>query len=100
MLSDILKLLARKESLSITQMAQAVGSSVKEIESALAQMEHMGYIRHELFGQGCSSGCTGCGTERGSSEECGFASPETITFWVLTERGQSYIKSNTLGLEK
>ena len=44
MLTSILKILARKESLSMTQLAHEVGYTSREIESALEQMEHMGYI--------------------------------------------------------
>lgn len=92
MLTSIMEILARKESLSMTQLAQEVGCTVREIESALEQMEHMGYIRNEQFGQACSAGC---GTDRCSSEceGCGFASSETFTFWVLTERGQTFVGS-------
>ena len=76
----------------MTQLAHEVGCSVRELESALEQMEHMGYIRNEQFGQSCSSSC---GIDRGSSqcEGCGFASSETYTFWVLTERGQTIVRS-------
>jgi len=85
MLTSIMKILARKESLSMTQLAHEVGCTIKEIESALEQMEHMGYIHRELFGQPCSS--SSCGTDR--CEGCGFASSESCTVWVLTERGQT-----------
>ncbi|HEY8910475.1 MAG TPA: FeoC-like transcriptional regulator [Desulfosporosinus sp.] len=90
MLTSIMKILARKESLSMAQMAQEVGCSVRELESALEQMEHMGYIRNEQFGQACSSSC---GIDRCSSqcEGCGFSSSETFTFWVLTKRGQTFV---------
>ncbi|SPF42562.1 conserved hypothetical protein [Candidatus Desulfosporosinus infrequens] len=90
LLTSIMKILARKESLSMTQLAHEVGCSLKELESAMGQMEHMGYIRNEQFGQSCSSSC---GIDRGSSQcaGCGFASSETYTFWVLTERGQAII---------
>ena len=90
MLTSIMKILARKESLLMSQLAHEVGCSLKELESALDQMEHMGYIRNEQFGQSCSSSC---GIDRGSShcEGCGFASSETYTFWVLTERGQTIV---------
>lgn len=76
----------------MAQLAHEVGYSVREIEGALEQMEHMGYIRHELFGQACSSKC---GTNSCSShcEGCGFAAAETFTFWVLTERGQTIVSS-------
>lgn len=92
MLTRILKVLARKESLSITQLAHEVGCSVKELESALEQMEHMGYIRSEQLGSSCSATC---GIERDSCqcEGCGFASTKSYTAWVLTERGQSFIDS-------
>lgn len=92
MLTRILKVLARKESLSITQLAHEVSCSVKELESALEQMEHMGYIRREQLGQACSPSC---GNERDSCqcEGCGFASTESYTAWVLTERGQTFIDS-------
>lgn len=93
MLTSIMKVLARKESLSMTQLAEKVGCSVRELESALEQMEHMGYVRRELFGQGCSSSseidqCSG------HCEGCGFLSSETFTFWVLTERGQIMVCQN------
>jgi len=89
-----MEILARKESLSMTQLAHEVGCSVKELESALEQMEHMGYIRSEQFGQACSSSC---GIDRKSSqcEGCGFASSETFTFWVLTARGQTFVGSKS-----
>ncbi|GEM_PF-846197 len=92
MLTSILEILARKESLSMTQLANEVGCSVRELESSLDQMKHMGYIRNEQFGQACSSSC---GKDRGSGhcEGCGFASSETFTFWVLTERGQAFVDS-------
>ncbi|EGW36152.1 FeoC-like transcriptional regulator [Desulfosporosinus sp. OT] len=93
MLTSIMKILARKESLSMAQLAHEVGCSVRELENALEQMEHMGYIRNEQFGQSCSSSCS---TDRGSSQcvGCGFASSETYTFWVLTERGETLVGSN------
>ncbi|MDP4125331.1 MAG: FeoC-like transcriptional regulator [Bacillota bacterium] len=85
-----MKILARKESLSMTQLAAEVGYSVKEIQSALEQMEHMGYIRRELYGQACSS----CESGRGNHcAGCGFSTSETFTFWVLTERGQTILDS-------
>ena len=76
----------------MTQLAQEVGCSVRELESALAQMEHMGYIRNEQFGQSCSSSCN-IDQESGHCEGCGFASSETFTFWVLTERGRTFVGS-------
>ena len=73
------------------QLAHEVGCSMRELESALEQMEHMGYIRSEQFGQSCSSSCS---NDRGSHcEGCGFASTETFAFWVLTERGQTFVAS-------
>ncbi|MGC7872428.1 FeoC-like transcriptional regulator [Desulfosporosinus sp. SYSU MS00001] len=88
MLTGILNILARKESLSMTQLAQELNSSPRELESALEQMEHMGYIRKEICGQACGAGCSSneCSSH---CEGCGFASPETYSFWVLTERGKS-----------
>jgi len=91
MLTSIMKILARKESLSMTQLAQEVGCSVRELESALEQMEHMGYIRNERLGQSCSPSCDNQGSSH--CEGCGFASSETFTFWVLTERGQTFVGS-------
>ena len=87
-----MEILARRELLSMSQLAHEIGRSVKELESALEQMEHMGYIRNEQLGQSCSSSC---GIDRGRSqcEGCGFASSETYTFWVLTERGQTFVDS-------
>lgn len=87
MLTSIMKILARKESVSITQLAHEVGCTIKEIESALEQMEHMGYIHRELFGQTCSS--SSCETDR--CVGCGFASSESYTAWSLTERGQTMV---------
>ena len=87
MLTTIMKILARKESLSMTQLAHEIGSSIKEIESALEQMEHMGYIRRELIGQSCSN--SSCGTDH--CKGCGFASSESFTVWALTERGQTIV---------
>lgn len=94
MLTSILKILAHKESLSLTQLAHEVDCTVRELESALEQMEHMGYIRNEQFGQSCSSSCS---TAWGSSQcaGCGFAASETYTFWVLTERGQTLVQSQS-----
>lgn len=88
MLTQIMNLLAHKESLSMTQLVHEVGCTIKEVESALAQMEHMGYIQRELFGQSCSSSSS-CGSDR--CEGCGFASSETYTFWALTKRGQTIV---------
>ena len=89
MFASIMKILARKESISMAQLAHQVGYSVREIQSALEQMEHMGYIRRELFGQACSSGC---GSDCSSHcDGCSFSSPETFAFWVLTERGQTIV---------
>ena len=91
MFASIMKILAHKESISMAQLANQVGHSVREVQSALEQMEHMGYIRRELFGQTCSSSC---GSDRSSHcEGCGFSSHETFTFWVLTERGQTIVGS-------
>jgi len=77
----------------MTQLAGEVGYTVRELESCLEQMEHMGYVRRELFGQACSSSC---GIDRcsGHCEGCGFLSPEAFTFWVLTERGQIMLGNN------
>ena len=73
----------------MTQLAHEVGCTSREIESALEQMEHMGYIEHELFGQSCSS--SSCGTDH--CEGCGFASSESFAVWVLTERGKAIVSS-------
>jgi len=89
MLTSIMKILARKESLSMAQLAQEVGCTIREIESALEQMEHMGYIQRELLGQSCSS--SSCGGDH--CEGCGFASSEAFTVWELTERGQTIVSS-------
>jgi len=89
MLTSIMKILARKDSLSMAQLAQEVGCTIREIEGALEQMEHMGYIKRELFGQSCSS--SSCGADR--CEGCGFASSESFTAWVLTERGHIIVSS-------
>lgn len=89
MLTSIMSMLARKESLSMTQLAHEVGCTIKEIESALEQMEHMGYIHREQFGQTCSS--SSCGNNR--CEGCGFASSESFTVWALTERGHTIVDS-------
>jgi len=82
-----MEVLSRKESLSMTQLATEVGYSVRELESALEQMERMGYVRREIFGQACSPNCE---IDRcsGQCEGCGFLSTEAFTFWLLTERGQ------------
>ncbi|AFQ44610.1 winged helix-turn-helix domain-containing protein [Desulfosporosinus meridiei] len=91
MLTDILKVLSRKEAtLSMSQLALEVGYSLKEIESALEQMEHMGYICREIFGQACSPSC-GMNRCSGHCEDCGFHSPETFTFWGLTDKGQTML---------
>lgn len=92
MLTSIMKILARKESLSMTQLAQEIGCTIKEIESALDQMEHMGYIHRELLGQSCSS--SSCGNEH--CEGCGFASSESFTVWELTERGRAIVGSDLM----
>ena len=89
MLTSIMTILARKESLSLTQLAHEVGGTTREVESALEQMEHMGYIHSQKIGQTCSN--SSCGTDR--CEGCGFASSESFTFWVLTERGQIIVGS-------
>ena len=88
MLTSIMKIIARKESLSMTQLAHEIGCTIREIESALEQMEHMGYIHRELLGQTCSS-TSSCSTDR--CEGCGFASSESFKAWVLTERGQTIV---------
>lgn len=95
MLTSIMEVLSRKESLSMAQLAREVGYSVKELESALEQIEHMGYVRRELLGQACSASC---GIDRcsGHCEGCGFLTPETYTFWVLTEKGQIFLSQNSL----
>ncbi len=88
MLTSILNVLARKESLSMTQLAHELNSSPRELESALEQMEHMGYVRRETYGQSCGNNCSP--NKSGSHcEGCGFASSETFAFWALTERGES-----------
>jgi hypothetical protein len=93
MLSGILNILARKASLSITQLAFELKSTSREVESALEQMEHMGYVSREKYGQTCS---TSCGSNQCNShcEGCGFASPESYTCWALTERGKSLANMN------
>ena len=89
MLTSILKILARKESLSMTQLAHEVGYTSREIESALEQMEHMGYIHRQQFGPQCSS--SSCGSN--GCKGCGFASSESFAVWELTERGQIIVGS-------
>jgi len=71
----------------MTQLSGMVGYSVRELESALEQLEHMGYVRREFFEQACSPSCE---INRGSGhcEECGFLSSKAFRFWVLTEKGQ------------
>lgn len=93
MLKGILEILSRKESLSMAQLAAEVGYSVKEVEGALKQMEHMGYVHRELLGSTCSSAC-GHG-QNSHCEGCGFLSPETLTCWVLTERGQIMLEQSS-----
>lgn len=89
MLRGILEVLSRQESLSMSQLAAEVGYSPRELASALEQMEHMGYVRREILGPVCSSAC---GKGQGSHcEGCGFLSPETLTCWLLTEKGQILI---------
>ncbi|TGE32297.1 winged helix-turn-helix domain-containing protein [Desulfosporosinus sp. Sb-LF] len=94
MLANILEILGRKESLSMAQLAHEVGYSVRETESALEQMEHMGYISRELFGQGCSANCDADRCS-GHCEGCGFVSSETFSVWALSERGQTLLNSKT-----
>lgn len=89
MLTSILNILACKESLSMTQLAVKVGCTGREIESALEQMEHMGYIHRQQFGQSCNG--LSCGTD--GCEGCGFNSSESFAVWVLTERGQTIVHS-------
>ena len=74
----------------MSQLANEVGCTSPEIESALDQMDHMGYIHRQQFGPQCSSSCAtdGC-------EGCGFASSESFAVWVLTERGQAIVSSET-----
>lgn len=90
MLKSIMEVLSRKDSLSMNQLAEEVGHSVREIENALEQMEHMGYVRRERFGQACSPTC-GIDPGSGHCEGCGFLSTKVFTFWVLTERGQMVV---------
>lgn len=77
----------------MAQLAGEVGYSAREVEGALGQMEHMGYVRRELLGQACSPNC-GIDHCSGHCEGCGFLSSEGFTFWVLTERGQLMLGRN------
>jgi len=86
LLTSIMEVLSCK-SLSMAQLAEELGYSVRELESALEQMEHMGYVRREVLGQACSPSC-GKDPSSGECEGCSFLSPEGFAFWVLTERGQ------------
>ncbi len=89
MLSDILKLLATSESLSLTQLAQRVGCSIREVEVALDQLENMGYLRHEQIGKSCGSSC--CGDQKtGNCAGCSFTTSGSIPSWILTERGKQF----------
>lgn len=92
MLTTILEILANKESLSLVQLAEKAGYTVREVEGFLDQLEHMGYIRRDQLGQACGISCD---TDRCSSgcEGCGFRSMETFSFWVLTERGEHLVGS-------
>ena len=92
MLTSILEILARKESLSLAQLATEVGCSIRDVEGFLNQLEHMGYIQRELLGQTCSLSCDldkGCN----HCEGCGFKPMDTFTFWVLTKRGEQVVSS-------
>ncbi len=94
MLSDVLKLLARNESLSLTQLAQSLGYSMREIKAALDQLEHMGYVRHTLPGKSCGSSCSaGLGT--GNCEGCSFSASGSYSSWILTERGKEFGSSQS-----
>lgn len=73
----------------MAQLALEVGCTIREIESALEQLEHMGYIHRQHLGQTCSN--SSCSTDHCIG--CGFASSESFTFWVLTERGQTIVGS-------
>lgn len=75
----------------MSQLAHEVGCTIRELESALDQLEHMGYIQRELLGKACSS--SSCGVDR--CEGCGFASTESFTVWELTERGQLMVGSKS-----
>ena len=95
MLTSIMEILARKESLSLAQLAGEVGYSVREVEGFLNQLEHMGYIRRELLGQACGLSCD---SDQASDrcEGCGFKPSKTFTFWVLTERGEQLVGSRLI----
>ena len=88
-LTSILEILALKEALSMTQLANAVGCTIRELESAMEQLKHMGYIDRDIFGQSCSN--SSCGSDQ--CEGCGFATSESLAVWVLTERGQTIVDS-------
>jgi len=93
MLAQILRSLSSSNGVaSVPQLAAAAGVSVREAETALSQLEHMGYLRREVTGGGCCSG--GC-NPRGSSHcaGCTFNPAAGLWTWVLTERGRSAVTS-------
>lgn len=86
MLTNVMEVLSRRESLSLTQLADVVGYSTKELEGALAQLEHMGYIHREALGEICNTSyCSG------NCEGCGFLPSKKISYWILTERGKAFL---------
>ncbi|HEX3016193.1 MAG TPA: winged helix-turn-helix domain-containing protein [Desulfobacteria bacterium] len=89
MLSNVLSVLARSNPLTLTQLAQETGYSIREVKGALHQIESMGYIKRELLGKACGSGgSSDC--NRSNCQGCVINSSPPLVSWTLTERGKEF----------
>lgn len=90
MLNEVLKLMSQEQSVAVTEMAQMLGWPLQRVESSIAQLEYMGYIRKGVIGSSsCSAGgCSGCSSGKGNACQDCHPSSENLYSWVITERGK------------
>lgn len=97
MLTDILQILAVQQTLSLSELANKARLSRRETEIALAQLEHLGFLRREGARQGCGSGCAnGCGSDYAEQhcQGCSVNAAGLLYYWALTAKGQFFAGIN------
>ncbi len=89
MLSEILTLLSKEQSLTLAHLAEVVGYPVPQVEGGLLQLQLMGYIHREELGQSCSTGSSSSCSSGCSA--CSLGPSSAMTAWSLTDKGKIYL---------
>jgi len=84
MIWKLLALIACGTPMALTELAQALGARLPEVEAMLGQLTELGYLQDLAFqGDGeKASGCSGCAARKG----CHAGTPQHL--WTLTAKGR------------